>query len=263
MYSRLILLILLIPVTILTATAQEVKRKGVTVSQVKKKESVARYSLSQLGGRWQEIKRIPAGSKEPTDFSDSLLMKFDNDKVEVKYATSMTMAMNGTAQIDAPNSLAAAGDIYSIRALDKSQLVIDDGEFTRTMQKKDQFYYETARKIKEEKDSLPKPVNIDINNLKGKWLVYARKAEPGATNAQTVLIKSLDITSVSEDGIAFGQVVFYTTDISKSSPCQVVTKDGLVKIITEKDTWSFYAYKADGKEFVFGDTAKLVYYSKH
>ncbi|MEP7165001.1 MAG: hypothetical protein ABI741_09905 [Ferruginibacter sp.] len=263
MYFKLFLLVLFIAGYSLNTTAQKVKRKGVTINQVKKKEPVALYTLSQLEGRWQEVKRIPAGSKEETGFTDTLLMKFYENKVELKDATSMRMAMNGVAQIDAPNSLTAAGDTYSIRSLDNSRLVIDDGEFTREMQKKDQFYFETVGKIKLEKDTFPHPESIDINKLKGKWLVYARKAEPGATNAQTQLIRSLDIVSISDDGIAFGQVVIYTSDISRSVPCQLVTKDGIVKIITDKDTWNFYAYKADGKEFVFGETGKLVYYSKH
>ncbi len=263
MYLKLFLLILFIAGYSLNTTAQRVKRKGVTENQGKKKEPVAKYSLSQLEGRWQEVKRIPAGSKESTDFRDTLLMKFDNSKVEVRYTSGMLMAVRGYAQIDAPNSLAAAGDAYSIRSLDNDKLVIDDGEFTREMQKKDIFYYETVGKLKEQKDSLSAPVSIDINNLKGKWLVYARKAEPGYVTAETALIKSLDINSITEEGIAFGQVVLYSTDLSKTFSCQVVTKDGLIKIITEKDTWSFYAYKADGKEFIFGETGKLVYYSKH
>ena len=263
MYLKLSLLILFIPATLSNAIAQQVKRKGVTVNQVKKKEPVAQYSLSQLEGKWQEVKRIPAGTKEPAAFTDTVLMNFYNGKVEVKYATSMTMGMKGPAQIDAPNSLVAAGDFYTIKSLDKTKLVIDDGEFTRELHKTALFYYETARKTEEKKDSLPAPVSIDINNLKGKWFVYARKAEPGAVTAETLLIKSLEIVSISEDGIAFGQVVLYSTDASKTFPCQVVTKDGLIKIITDKDSWSFYAYKADGKEFIFGETDKLVYYSKH
>ena len=263
MYLKLFLLILFIAGYSLNTTAQKVKRKGVTINQVSKKEPVAKYSLNQLEGKWQEVNRTPAGSKEPTGFSDTLLMNFYNGKIKVKYASSMTIAVNGSVEIDAPNYLTAAGDIYTIRSLDKTKLVIDDGEFTRELEKKDQFYSETVSKIKEEKDTTTRPVNIDINNLKGKWLVYARKAEPGATDAQTPLIKSLDIISISEDGIAFGQVVFYTSDISKSVACQLITKDGVIKIVTDKDSWNFYAYKADGKEFVFGEAGKLVYYAKH
>ena len=263
MKLKLFLLVLFIPCYSLTANAQKVKRKGVTINQPVKKGPVAKYSLGQLDGKWQEVKRISIKSKEPIDFSDSLLMNFYDGKVELKDATSMRMSMTGSAQIDAPNLLAVAGDIYSIRSLDKTKLVIDDGEFTRELQKKDQFYYETVGKIKIEKDSLSMPVAIDIKNVKGKWIVYSRQAAPGATSQQTALIKSLDITSISEDGIAFGQAVFYTSDITKVLPCQLITKGYEIKIVTDAYIWNFYTYKADGTEFVFGEKGKLVYYSKH
>jgi lipocalin len=263
MFLKPLLPFLILSCSFLHTQAQRVKRKGVTMNEATSQKPVAKYSLSQLEGKWQEVKRIPAGAQEPTTFTDTILMKFYNDKAEVKYATSMTMGMKGPAQIDAPNSLVAAGDFYTIRSLDKNQLIVDDGEFTREFHKTALFYYEMARKAEEKKDSVPTPVSIDISNLKGKWFVYARKAEPGAVTTETLLIKSLEIVSVSEDSIAFGQVVLYTTDASKVFQCQVVTKDGLIKIITEKNSWSFYAYKADGKEFIFGETGKLVYYAKH
>ena len=257
------LLALTILVFSLNSTAQKVKRKGVTQNQESKKEPAAKYSLNQLNGKWQEVKRVPKGSKIPINFSDSLLMYFENGKAELKDATSMRITVKGDAEIEAPNSLVVAGDIYTIRSLDNATLIVDDGEFTRELQKKDQFYYETLGKIKVEKDSFSSPVNIDINNLKGKWLVYSRKAQPGATNEKTALIKSLNIISISEEGIAYGEIVFYISDVTKTSSCQLVTKDGVVKIVTDKDIWNFYAYKADGKEFVFGETGKLVYFSKH
>lgn len=263
MHYKLFLLSLSILALSFDTVAQKVKRKGVTQNQPVKKERVTKYSLSQLSGRWQEIKRIPAGSKEPIGFSDSLLMNFYDDKVELKDATSMRISVTGEAQIEAPNFLSVAGDVYTILSLDKTTLIIDDGEFRRELQKKDQFYYETLGKIKVEKDSVSAPVNIDINNLKGKWLVYSRKAQPGATNQQTALIKSFNIISIAEDGIAYGEIVFYVSDVTKTSQCQLVTKDGVIKIVAGQETWSFFVYKADGKEFVFGETGKLVYYSKH
>ena len=133
----------------------------------------------------------------------------------------------------------------------------------RELQKKDQFYYETLGKLKIETDSLTHPVNIDINILKGKWLVYSRKAQPGIINEQTALIRSLNITSVSEDGIAMGEIIFYVSDVAKTSGCQVVTKNGVIKIVTDKDVWNFNVYKADGKEFIFGENGKIIYFSKH
>lgn len=246
-----------------SSTAQKVKRKGTEPIQVNAKARAAAYSIDQLSGRWQEIKRIPAGSKAPVDFSDSLLLHIENGKAELKDATSMRMTMRGEAAIEAPHSLVVAGDVYTIRSSDSSTLIIDDGEFTRSFQKKDQFYYETLGKIKIEQDTISHPVTIDISNLKGKWLVYSRKAQPGATNEQTPIIRSLEIVSVSDEGIAYGELVFYISNVTKTVKCQLVTKDGIIKIVTDKDTWNLFAYKADGKEFIFGETGKLVYYSKH
>ncbi len=250
----------------LQAAAQKVKRKGTTPNQVNnpanKKEPAAQYVISQLNGKWQEVKRVSKSGKEPVEFSDSLLMHIEDDKVSLKDATSMRMSMKGEAAIEAPNLLVVAGDMYTIRSLDKTTLIIEDDEFTREMQQKELYYYETLGKLKVATDSVSGPANIDIKNLKGKWLVYARKAEPGATNEQTALIKSIEITAVSDDGIAFGQASFYTKDITKSSACQVVTQNGALKIVTDQYIWNFYVYKADGKEFVFGEVGKLVYYSK-
>ncbi len=262
MLLKLFLIGLFIVCSLFSSNAQRVIRKGVTENQPAKKTAVAQYSLSQLQGKWQEVKRINLERLEAINFSDSLILNFSDSKVEVKVATSMRISMTGDAQIDAPDILSVAGDVYTIRSVSTNKLVIDDGEFTREMQKKDQFYYETLRKMPVEKDSVSVPVTIDINNLKGKWLVYARKAKPGSVTALTPVIKSIEINSISADGIAFGEIVYYTSNISKIISCKLVTKDGVIKIITDKDTWSFNAYKADGKEFIFGETDKLVYYLK-
>ncbi len=262
MLLKFILLIIFISCSLLNSNAQRVVRKGVTENQAKQKQPEVKYSMNQLQGKWQEVKRITLVSLETISFSDSLLLNFLNDKVEVKDATSMRISIAGDAQIDAPDILSVAGDVYTIRSVSTNKLVIDDGEFTREMQKKYQFYYETLRKIPVEKDSVSVPVTIDINNLKGKWLVYARKAKPGSVSPLTPVIKSIEINSISADGIAFGEIVYYTSNISKIILCKLVTKDGVIKIITDKDTWIYNTYKADGKEFIFGETDKLVYYLK-
>lgn len=262
MFLKLFLIGLFISCSLLNSNAQRVIRKGVTENKPAKKTTVAQYSLNQLQGKWQEIKRVAAGTSEPVNFSDSLLLNFYNGRVEMKETSSMRISMTGDAEIEAPNILTAAGDVYSIHSVDKNKLVMDDGEFTRELQKKDQYYYEITRRIKIEKDSVTEAVNIDINNLKGKWLVYGRKAKPGSIKPLTPIIKSIEVNSISADGIAFGEIVYYTSNICKILPCRLVTSDGIIKIITDKDTWSFNTYKADGKEFIFGDTNKLVYYLK-
>lgn len=265
MLLRSVLSLFFASATLLNANAQRVIRKGVTENRPANNNSkpVAKYSISQLNGKWQEVKRVSVDSNLAVSFSDSLLLDFKEGEVEVKDATSMRMTMRGEAQIEAPNSLVAAADVFKIRSLNEKTLVVDDGEFVRELQKKEHFYYETLGKLKVEQDSVSKPVSIDIKNLKGKWLVYARKAVPGATNDQTALIKSLEINSISDDGIAFGEATFYTKDITKVLPCQVVTKEGAIKIVTDQYIWNFYTYKADGVEFVFGETGKLVYFAKH
>ena len=224
---------------------------------------MAKYNLDQLKGKWQEVKRIPAGGKGPVGFSDSLLININGNTVEIKDAISMQMSVKGVAQIEAPDLLIVAGDSYTIRRVDNMQLVIEDGEYIREMRKKDQYYFETVGKITIEKDSFAKPVPIDINNVKGKWDVYARKAAPGTTDATTALIRSLNIISIAEDGIAYGEIVYYISSVTKTATCQMVTKDGVIKIISDKVTWNLFAYKADGNELVFGETGKLVYFLKH
>ena len=261
MHFKLFLLILFAPATLFTA-AQKPIRKGVTVNTPAKKEPVAKYSINQLNGKWQEIKRMNAKNKKVLDFSDTLLLIFEKGKVEMKDATSMRMTVKGEAEIEAPNSLTVAGDVYSIESLKDDKLMLNDGEFLRLMQKKEQLYFETVGKTIVEKDSFPKPVDIDLNNLKGKWLVYSRKAEPGVVKKETAVIKSITVKNVTADGIAFGEIVFYTSDVSISASCQLVTKNGSIKIVSEKNTWMLYAYKLANEEFVFGDTASLLYFSK-
>ncbi len=262
MYSKMFLLGFCMLVFGYTLSAQKVKRKGVTSNQPPKKESVATHSLSELDGKWQEVSRFLSGSIIPVTFLDSLLLHFYEGKVDVKYASGMTMAMKGVAHLEANNSLVAAGDYYTIQSLDKTNLVIDDGEFIKELEKKEQFYSESIGKATIETDSFSTARQIDINKLKGKWLVYRRQAEPGAVKAETPIIKSLEINAVSEEGIAFAVVTYTLAAVTKTQECQLVTKDGLIKFITAKETWSYKTYKADGEEFIFGDTGYMIYYAK-
>src|SRR6476661_1892849 len=109
-------------ITLLTGIAgiaQKPIRKGMPPIQVAKPpERAAYYSVSQLNGKWQEVKRTSIRGKKPVDFSDTLLLQFDSNKVEIKDATSMRMTMRGDAFIEPPYNLIAAGDEYIIRSLD-------------------------------------------------------------------------------------------------------------------------------------------------
>lgn len=244
------------------SSAQKVKRKGENGKHGQRNEQPARYQIIQLNGKWQEVKRESVQSNTSVDFPDSLVIIFRDNSVTIKDITSMRMTMNGEASIVAPNVLYAAGDMYSILSLDANKLVIKDDAFTRELEKREALTYENYGKDSITNDSIVEPVITDIHNLKGSWYIYDRKALPGTVNTNTALIKSIVVNTVNDDGIAFGQVVFYIAGVSRSATCQLVTQRGVVKIITDRESWTFNVYKADGKEFVFGEKGKLVYFSK-
>ncbi|MEO6490745.1 MAG: hypothetical protein ABIO04_12450 [Ferruginibacter sp.] len=260
--KNMTVLILVLCVAI-TGYAQKVVRKGVKPIQVYKKDQVPKYTVGQLSGKWQEVLRTPVNNKAAIEFTDTLLMNFNKDKVELKDAISMRMSMTGKAQLEAPATLIAAGDIYTIRSLDKNYLVIDDGEFVKKLQKKEHFNYEAMGRLRVDKDSFKAPVLIDINNIKGRWMVYAKRAEPGTVKENVQLIRSIDIAHVIDGANATGTVYYYTTYNAESTPCKFIIKDGSIEIIAATNYWSLHTYKADGNEFVFGDIAGLLYYSKH
>lgn len=262
MPAKAILIISCISCLPFVLNAQKVKRKGETTGRAQKKEQPARYQISQLDGKWQEVKRVPDSAKSPVGYTDSLVMIFRENKVTVKDITSIRMTMNGEAEIEAPDMLIAAGDSYSILFLDTQKLIIKDDSLTRVLEKREHLSYEQYGKDTIRKDSLSEPVITDMHTLKGNWFIYSRKAEPGTVTGNTALIKSLEVNTVNDDGIAFGKVLFYVSGITKSADCQLVTQRGMIKIITERDSWTFTIYKADGKEFIFGEKGKLVYFAK-
>lgn len=266
MSPKLMLSVICLTVCVSQVTAQtpKVTRKGMTpVTKVSPPVTKAFYNLGQLSGKWQEITRTPVKGKEPVAFSDTLLMQFDSNKVEIKDATSMRMTMKGDAFIDAPYNLVAAGDEYIIKYVDKDKLVLDDGEFVKEMQKKEKFYYETLGKLSVQPELLNTPVDVEPKNLEGKWIVYRRQAMAGSVDTDAVVIKSLEIFPSNTIGSAMGQVVCYKSDISQSLSCKVIFGTANILVITEPYVWEFSTYKADGKEFVFGEAGRLLYYAKH
>ncbi|HCY88654.1 MAG TPA: hypothetical protein DHV17_00195, partial [Chitinophagaceae bacterium] len=128
------------------AWAQRVKRKGVEPMDVGRKKSAkqSNYQLDQLKGRWQEIRRSPQDNSSALAFTDSLLIRIDGKKGEVRDATSMRIGLIGEAQLEPDNMLSIAADIFEIKYLDKEKLILDDGEFLRVLQKKEIFYHETV-----------------------------------------------------------------------------------------------------------------------
>ena len=264
MYSR-VLLTLGACLMMLHGFTQKPTRKGMApIDVTKQPQQKAFYTLAQLDGKWQEVKRTPLKGKTGVEFSDTLLMQFhDSNKVEIKDATSMRMTMRGDAYIDPPYNLVAAGDEYIIRAVDKDRLLLDDGEYLKEMHKRDFFYYETLGRLTVAVDSFNTPIVYEPKMLEGKWIVYRRQAMAGSVDTDAVVIKSLEVFPSNTIGSATGQVVCYKSDITESYPCKLVFDKTNVLVITDKYVWEFNIYKANGSEFVFGETGRLLYYAKH
>ena len=243
----------------------KVIRKGMPpIQQMNVPASKAFYNFGQLAGKWQEIKRTTIKSKQPVEFSDTLLMRFyDSNKVEIKDATSMRMTMKGDAYIDPPYNLNAAGDEYIIRAVDTDRILLDDGDYLKEMHRKKMFNYELLGKLTVPTETLNDPINVDPKNIQGRWSVYRRQALAGSVDTDAVVIKTLDIFPSNTIGSAMGTVVCYKSDITESFSCKIVFGDKNILVITDKYVWEFNTYKADGKEFVFGEAERLLYYAKH
>ena len=246
-----------------TALAQKPIRKGMPPIQVRPQPTAAFYSIDQFKGKWQEIKRTPVNGTSSIAFSDTLLMQFDSNKVEIKDAISMRMTMKGTAEIEAPYILLAAGDEYIIKHLDKNTMILDDGENIKELQKKEKYYYETLGKLTVTNDTLNTPVNIDTKKVEGRWIVYRRQALAGSVDEDAVVIKSLEIFPTRTIGSALGQVTCYKSDILESLSCKIIFGKANILVITDKYVWEFSTYKANGNEFVFGEAGRLLYFAKH
>jgi len=242
--------------------AQKVKRKGVTPVTVQKEAVKAKYVLKQFSGKWQETSRKGISKSDDLPFTDTLLMRFFDEKVEVKDAISMRMSVIGPAQVEAPNILNAAGDQYAVRKLTANELIMDDGEFVREFAKKEKFYSETVGNFKVSKDSFTHAINIEPANLKGRWMVYAKQALPGTVSNDQVIIKSIEILETSTAKTATGIITYYTSHTSFTEPCTIAINEGNIVISAGKNTLPLKTYKLDGNEFVFGDTAGLLYYAK-
>lgn len=249
---------------VITVTAQKPIRKGMPpITKVNTSEPEAFYKIGQFQGKWQEVKRTPINSKKSVDFTDSLLLQFDSNKVEMKDQLSMRMSMKGEAYIEAPYNLIIAGDQYSIRYLKDSVTLLDDGEFVREFRKRKKFSYEDLGKLSVPHEKLNEPISYDPKKLEGKWLVYRRQAQAGGVDTGAVVIKSLEILPSNTIGSATGTVASYTSDLSISSPCKIIFSDANILVITDQNAWEFKIYKADGREFVFGEVGSLLYYAKH
>ena len=257
--------------SLLAQGAYKVKRKGVQPIDVTKRPSTTTttttggpvlYNINQIDGKWQEIRRIRGNSS--TGFTDTMLIMVNNGRGFIKSDESMTMTMQGNASIEGSNTLAIAGDTYSIKKLSDRSLVIADDDQTHILRRVPYFAFENAGK-----DSIVLPryeikESINLKSVSGKWQVYRRQAEPGFINGNTTLIKYLTISGYNDDGTATGEIVTYNGDnIMQTSPATISFSGSKLHISTDKGAWQYDVYRADEHEFIFGDAKGVMNYAKH
>jgi len=261
MVLRSLLAIALLTAITFSAESQKmkVKRKGVTPMDVTKNPpaNTSMYSLNQFTGKWQEVSRAD-GRNNGVGFKDTLFYTF-SDKGEVFSRDGVNMSLMGEALIDPGNVLVAAADVFTIRSMNKNEVVLDDGEYLHTLVRKNGFWYETLPTTEVVPEKLNTPVSVNASALSGKWKVYRRAAQPGTTDK--VLIRILNVSKISNDNSASGDITFYRSEKLETLPCTITIDGSRMHISTEKNTWNFTVYKADGKDLVFGD-ASLMYYCK-
>ena len=261
---------LAIPITLIlisaTADAQRVKRKGVTPLDVTKNKNaagkkVSEFTLEQFTGKWQETGREDR-EKNLAIIIDTIMLNFTEPG---KVITSDGNHSNivGEADIAPGNVLLAAADVYTIISVTPEQLILDDQEnYIHIFTKTQQFTYETYGKNIVKPDTYTEPVAVKLADITGKWSVYRRQAKPGAIHPPTNIIRYLFVTNKVDDSTANGQITFYVDEKSQEMSCTVKINENSITVTAGTNTWNLPVYKADGKEFIFGDPEVLLYYAK-
>jgi hypothetical protein len=236
-------------------------RKGIMPKEIRKTEKKSVFKRDDLNGKWQEtMRRVKDGDQ--VEFTDTLMLTINKDAGEVKSDNSSAMSMKGSVEFEDPDNLVVAGDPFTIKTVSKNSLVLQDEKFIRKMERRSSFAFEHYGKPKIEAETFDSAVAVSSENIKGKWMVYRRKAPPSNAQVNPPLIKSIDIVKV-DGNVATGEIVYYTSEKSESVPCTVILGEGSMSIKSSKYTWDLLTYKADGKEFVFGKAGEIVYYARH
>ncbi len=266
MRTKSLATVLLLFITIGSALAQRVKRKGVTPMDVTKNRQADAaqkngFSTEQLLGKWQEVSRTDrSGAGVP--FTDTLYLNFMSPQ-RVMTRQGMAANMTGDAAIDGPNTLLAAADVYSILSITDSILTLDNQEdFIHTLKKTGGFIFENYGKNPVKTELFTDPVPVTLPEVMGRWMVYKKDAKPGVINPPVNIIQYLKITDSTGENMADGEVTFYQTDKSFTLPCSIKVTSAGLDITAGGYNWFLFVYKADKKEMVFGDAAVLLYFSK-
>ncbi len=246
-------------------TDAQYKRRGETLQTRgnSTKSKKPDYALMQLQGKWQEFERKDRNSNTIVPFNDSIQLNFtDSNKVQTRTSVATSMSMVGVAEIGADNMLTVAADDYTIKSLVNNELVLDDVDrFIHRFKKLDSFWYEKLGNLSVKQEEYSMPVKVSINNIIGKWSVYRRKAKPGVTGSDVLLIKYLNISSKADEHNAAGTITFYLGQTSQQLPCTVNLTGSSIKIIAGKNIWDLSVYEADKTNFIFGNK-DLLYFSK-
>lgn len=247
-----------------TVFSQRVVRKGMKETGKETAQPVpAKYTIDQLNGKWQETERYNTAS-ENESFTDSLQLTLNNGLASLRDARGMSVAMKGTAAIEAPATLNVAGDSYVIKSMEPNLLVLQNSEHVRKFKKLDQFYFETVGKDSVKQASYNNTINTDLKNLSGKWDIYRRQAAPGFMNENTLLVKSVTFLTQGDNNTGTGEIVTYTSgaNVSDMQPCTISCTNGQITFTTSKGSMTYNVYKADGSEFVFGKEDGVMNYAK-
>lgn len=242
-----------------TCLAQRVVVKGRSATSQKRSAVLPTYSMEQLTGKWQEVRRRNLNGG-PVDFTDSLQLNF-NKRDSVIVRDGISFSHKGYAFIDNRNKLGVAGDNYSINSLSKNNLIINDGQYLREFTRRKNFYHESLGKIVVPAENISQPVSVEGKKLLGKWYVYRTQASPGESQ-DSALIKIINMVQSKSNTTATGEITFTKNAVTKTLPFEGSMDKGVITLVTSEQTWNLNTYKADGKEFIFGNQGGLVYFSK-
>jgi hypothetical protein len=245
-------------------TEAQYKRKGENLQNARNHRiSQASFSLAQLTGKWQETIRKNRNDSSKIKFNDSILLKFyDSNKVQTRTSIATSLTLNGESEIDGDNNLYVASDVYLIKSISATELVIDDkSKFIHILKKVDSFWYEKLGKLTVKQNEADAPIAVPSNNILGKWFVYRRQAKPGGIADSEQLIKYLNLPVRVDNARASGDVTFFRGPDTQNLTCTATLNKTEMKIVAGKITWKFFVYQADSTNLVFGDD-HLKYFCK-
>lgn len=246
-----------------TVNAQRVKRKGTTPYQMNRKNvPVATYNLDQFQGKWQEISRVTNDKGKRSEIVDTIYLNFfDGNKVDTREGNKPNV--KGEAAVDVDNVLTAAADLYTIKSVSPTQIVLDDeDEYVHTLQKVDAFWFENVGNLTVAIDTFKTVTEVDMVNLIGDWMVYRRQAKPGQVKDPTMFIKYLKIKTKATETTLTGEITVYQKEKTEELPCTITVYKTGMQVTAGGYNWYLPIYKADGKELVFGNVELMLNYCK-